>query len=316
MFRRKAVVRQQFPLKASCAKTIHKSQGQTKIRVIVDMASGSRPHQHYVAFSWVTSLWGLFLLNGLSGQIKVDKCLIQEIKRLRKDACISLSYQPVSSYNCDLLTVFQNSQSLRLHLSLIKNDVTFTDADVICLAETRLQQSDRNADYSIEGFHSIFRNDQQTKSPGVRPPHGLAMYVKNCHNIISSETLSMEKFESLVVNILVSCSHKLYTIIVVYKAPSCRFEDFKTYIQSLRRFHLSENLVIVGDFNFDISHGRNKNFTSLIRSVFPKVKLLNTIPTTQEGTILDICFTNCSPASGNMITCIWSYHHTLVVPLL
>ena len=37
MFRRKAIVRQQFPLKASSAKTIHKAQGQTKSCVIVDM---------------------------------------------------------------------------------------------------------------------------------------------------------------------------------------------------------------------------------------------------------------------------------------
>ena len=76
MFRRKAVNRQQFPLKSSSAKTIHKSQGQTKMWVIVDMASGSRPRQHYVAFSRVTTLRGLFLLNCLSGQIKVDKGVI------------------------------------------------------------------------------------------------------------------------------------------------------------------------------------------------------------------------------------------------
>ena len=58
--------------------------------------------------------------------------------RLRRDACIKLFYHPVRSHNCDLITVFQNSQSLRLHFPLIQNDATFTDADIICLAETRL----------------------------------------------------------------------------------------------------------------------------------------------------------------------------------
>ena len=67
MFRRKAIVRQQFPLKASSAKTIHKAQGQTQSRIIVDMTTGARPHQHYVAFSRVTSLQGLHILNGLRG---------------------------------------------------------------------------------------------------------------------------------------------------------------------------------------------------------------------------------------------------------
>ena len=82
MFRRKAVVRQQFPLKASSAKTIHKAQGQTKSQVIVDMTTGSRPNQHCATFSRVTSFRGLHLLNGLNGQIKVDKAVIQERERL------------------------------------------------------------------------------------------------------------------------------------------------------------------------------------------------------------------------------------------
>ena len=111
------------------------------------MTSGSRPHQHYVAFSRETSLQGLYLLNGLSGQIKVDKGVVKEMERLRRDAYITLSYQPVSTCKCDLTVVFQNVQSLRLHLRLIQNDASFTDADVICMAETRLQQSDHDADY-------------------------------------------------------------------------------------------------------------------------------------------------------------------------
>ena len=140
MFRRKAIVRQQFPLKASSAKTIHKAQGQTESRIVVDMTSGSLV-QHYVAFSRVTSLQGLYLLNGLHGHISVDKTVVREMERLRRDACVSLSYKPTSSYKCDLVTVFPNNQSLRLHFPLVRSDTTFTTADILCLAETRLQQN-------------------------------------------------------------------------------------------------------------------------------------------------------------------------------
>ena len=204
IFRRKAVVRQQCPFESIfCLKTIHKAQGQTKDRIIVDMTSGPRPHQHYVAFSRVTSLQGLFLLNGLNGQIKVDKTVILEMDRLRRDACVNLSYTPASSYNCDLITVFQNSQSLRLHFPLVQNDVTFTDADIICLAETR--------------FHPMIRNDPQARTPNTRPPHGLAMYEKNCHKVVYTETLSTDKFESLAVGILNLRSQRHYTILIVYK---------------------------------------------------------------------------------------------------
>ena len=313
LFRRKAIVRQQFPLKASSAKTIHKAQGQTKTRIVVDMTSGSRPHQHYVAFSRVTSLQGLFLLNGLSGQIKVDKSVIKEMERLRKDSCLELSFRPVSTYECDLVTVFQNSQSLRLHLPLIQNDFSFTDADIICIAETRLYQHDQDVNYSIKGFLPIIRSDQEAMAIGIRPPHGLAMYVKNCHKIISHETLSTDKFESLAVNVQNLRSNKLYTIIVVYKAPTCFVGDFKAYIQSMRNFQMSDRLIIVGDFNFDVSQNRNQNFLQLMQLVFPEVRMMNTLSTTRERTVLDLCFTNCNLADANIITCVWSYHHTLVV---
>ena len=156
MFRRKAIIRQQFPLKASSEKTIHKAQGQTKSCIVVDMTTGSRQHQHYVAFSRVTSLQGLYLLNGLKGQIKVDQSVVQEVNRLRRDACIKLAYKEVMPCECDLITVFQNAQSLRLHFPLLHVDSTFTDAVIVCLAETRLQSTDRDIDYSIGGIFSYY----------------------------------------------------------------------------------------------------------------------------------------------------------------
>ena len=312
MFRRKAIVRQQFPLKASSAKTIHKAQGQTKSCVIVDMTSGSRPHQHYVAFSRVTSLQGLHLLNGLNGKIKVDKLVVDEMERLRKEAGINLSYKPVMSYSCDLVTVFQNAQSLHLHLPLVQNDNTFTDADVICLAETRLHRNDKNIDYSIKGFSPIIRNDQQ-KAHGVRPPHGLAMYVRNCHDIVSVETFSSDKFESLVVRVMNSHSRHFYTIIIVYKAPTCSFENFKAYVQNLSQYQSSDKLIVVGDFNFNVLHNQNREFQCLMNTIFPSSKMLKTSSTTRENTLLDLCFTTCNLANADIITCVWSYHHTLVV---
>ena len=312
MHRRKAVVRKQFPLKASSGKTIHKAQGQTKSCIVVDMTVGSRPHQHYVAFSRVTSLQGLHLLNGLSGQIKVDRSVIQEMERLRREARFKLSYKSVDSYTCDLVAVFQNAQSLHLHLPLVQNDSTFTRADIICLAETRLQQTDQDNEYAIEGFHSIIRNDQQIRTHGLRPAHGLAIYIKTCYQLISFDKISTEMFESLSVNVLDLRSQSVYSVLLIYKAPRCGFEDFKKHISSLSNLALNDRLLIIGDFNFDISDDLNRNFIEVMRSAFPSVRLLNTRSTTQKGSKLDVCFSTCK-SSADVITCVWSYHHTLVV---
>ena len=315
MFRRKAIVRQQFPLKASSAKTIHKAQGQTKSQIVVDMTSGCRPHQHYVAFSRVTRLQGLHLLNGLSGEIKVDQAVIKEMERLRSDARVTLCYRPVSLNRFDLVTVFQNVQSLHLHMSLVQADRTFANADVVCLAETRLHKDDLDVDYMFEGFHPIIRNDQNDNRHEVRPPHGLAIYVRKCHQVLSIHRISMEQFESLVVDVLNSHSCVRFSIVVVYKAPGCVFGDFRKHVMSLSKLCFSDELLIVGDFNFDVQNDQNTNFLKVMTSAFPKAKQLKTTSTTKGNTVLDIAFTNCDNAHSDIITCVWSYHHTLVTSI-
>ena len=312
MFRRKAIVRQQFPLKASSAKTIHKAQGQTKESIVVDMSIGSRSHQHYVAFSRVTKLQGLHLLSGLTSKIRVDGAVIREMERLRKDACIELSYRPVSSYENTFIISSQNVQSLPLHQPQLQNDETFTSADVICLSETRLSHSDANLEYALKGYLPMLRNDQ--RSYGSRPPHGLATFVKSCHSFRNVDKFSTNQFECLTADVVDKRTHIGYTIVNLYKAPSCSLEELKAFLENLKiRTRETDKLVMIGDFNLDVSRSQNKDFILFMESFFPQLRMLSTAFTTRGNSTLDICFTNCEQASATIIPCVWSYHHTLVV---
>ena len=56
----------QFPLRLAWAVTIHKSQGKTYDRAVIDLGSGAfAPGQTYVALSRLTSLDGLYLTRPL-----------------------------------------------------------------------------------------------------------------------------------------------------------------------------------------------------------------------------------------------------------
>ena len=55
------LVRQQVPLKLSWATTVHKSQGSTLTRAILDISSCFEVGQAYVSLSRVKSINGLYL---------------------------------------------------------------------------------------------------------------------------------------------------------------------------------------------------------------------------------------------------------------
>lgn len=87
----------QYPLKLAYAFTIHKSQGQTYERVVLDLhshifASG----QLYVALSRVKSLSGLYLTKPISiSDIIVDQEVIDFLKGFSEEDNSSVKYSPV-----------------------------------------------------------------------------------------------------------------------------------------------------------------------------------------------------------------------------
>ena len=97
MYNYKSYQRIQFPLKASAAKTVHKAQGSTVDRLVIDLKQNKPrkiPHIHYVALSRVRKLQNLQILNFNEDALTVDDRVKTEMDRLRTESLMPLLFSP------------------------------------------------------------------------------------------------------------------------------------------------------------------------------------------------------------------------------
>ena len=66
------VLRKQFPLRPAVAKTIHRSQGDTEPKSVVNFDTRAVPHIHYVGLSRVTKIEGLYITDLCEEKIAVN----------------------------------------------------------------------------------------------------------------------------------------------------------------------------------------------------------------------------------------------------
>lgn len=80
------MVRKQFPLRPAAANTIYRSQGDTETIIVVKIDTRkSKPHVHYVGFSKVTYMEGLYITNLCENKIAVSSDIQEEMHHLRTD---------------------------------------------------------------------------------------------------------------------------------------------------------------------------------------------------------------------------------------
>ena len=136
------VLRRQFPLRPSAAKTIHRCQGDTLNEAVVDLPSAKREHMHYVAISRLTSISGLHILNMNENKIAVSKKVQEEMTGLRQNATLNshipFLYKDTSG---SFKILFHNVRSLHLHIA----DYNVKAADINIFVETARCSNDDNA---------------------------------------------------------------------------------------------------------------------------------------------------------------------------
>jgi hypothetical protein len=293
------VSRKQFPLTPAAARTIHKSQGYTLSQAVVHMGTNQLAHSHYTAFSRVTNLKDLFILYLNEKKICVYSSTKHEMNRLRSKTKINLCYTPVYDM-CPEKTrvIFHNVRSLHKHFQDVASNINYLSADIICFAETRLIEVDMNDDYAMNGFHTVIRNDQH-QSSNLRPPHGLAIYVKDTYTVHTFKHFSEGTIELSFV-FLENVDRKQLQIIVLYKSKSCSLDHLMKTLGLIGAW-IDTNIphVFVGDFNIDITEDQNKMCTRSLENCLQCSQVVNE-PTTVYGTTIDLAFTAVECVAGTI----------------
>ena len=286
------IVRKQFPLRLSAAKTIHRAQGDTERQVVVNLeASRKIPHIHYVALSRVTTLEGLYITNLNEEKICVSSKVEEEMNRLRTNAylkpCLRLISQQDESF---VKIMFLNARSLHKHFLDVKNYLGFYSPDVAIFSETRLSVLDTIEEFEIEKY-TLFRNDEAMILSNQRPFHGTAIYCclscklgyPKCQNVFGVE-ITVTELECLPHVIIAS----------IYRSPSVPVRQLYEALRHLycRTLSSKQFHIIIGDFNVNwLNKQQMSGLHNLMVSEYGYCQVVNDY-TTCNRTIIDHIYTN------------------------
>ena len=304
----KTYQRIQFPLKPAAAKTVHKAQGATVAKVVVDLSQKKTrkvPHIHYVALSRVKKLDDLYILNLNQAAYALDERVTSEMQRLRTEAALELCYVPLYKIDpCKIKTAFNNARSLHKHLKEIEAEPNVLAADVIGFAETRLCQRDKDTDFTLKGF-ALIRLDETGSPESVhRPHHGLALYIKTCFAVQKLVKLCCSSFEFIAAS-LVSGQKGYFQVAILYKYPKSSQSTFKKDISCHLRplIDLKAKFVLLGDFNISVDSSHCIDFIERLFSCKQHIQQ----STHDSGSVLDLVFSNCN-GFCDIIDAYWTDH--------
>jgi hypothetical protein len=299
-----SVTRKQFPVRLCWACTIHKIQGQSLDKVFVSFEGRFSDGQAYVALSRARSFNGLHLNNFNNNKIKVSKPIQQEMERLRLSSRLHFPLSDFSNNSGeDVIISCLNARSAKRHMPDIILDPAFSNADIICICESNIRQSDL---HEIKGFHchELFM-DNQTKT------HGLLLYVRSALPSEIKRSISNEAFELLEVS--VQRNTVSFNIVLLYRSPSFLTSAFTQKLNDLFPTSNKSTSFVLGDFN--VSQKSMPAVYNRLIQHFHTIQYVQYIKqaTTVYGSTLDLLFANATMPVEVHISGTYYSDHTAVV---
>ena len=129
----------QFPLVLALAITIHKCQGLTLPEIVVDMTPLKGHYsvgQAYIAFSRLTQLDNLHIINYTRKEIHVSQHAEKEMERLHQNTLPPMPQCLFDLVQKEIYLLYLNIGNLKSRLKDIEMDTIMKSANIILLNET------------------------------------------------------------------------------------------------------------------------------------------------------------------------------------
>ena len=310
----KKYVRQQFPLKLAYACTIHKVQGLSLDKAVVSLKKVFECGQAYVGLSRVTSLSGLVVEDFHEDRVYCNSDIKESLDNMdpfmQQPTAIDVSDHTIS-------IILHNVQGLKQHYQDLKCNTDFSNADIICLTETWLNNDDDIFDTLLEDFkfyhqprYLSYCDSSATSKLQEQSHGGVAMYTKN--KFSSRLNITVDNLECIAIIITNPVS---FVISVIYRPPSYSIKRFcECLLNYLNELHkVSTRCIVMGDFNEDLMK-HNSQVNRLMCNNGYKQHVSK--PTTENGTLIDHVYSKgLDIIEADVIPIYYSYHEAIRITL-
>lgn len=242
----------------------------------------------YVAFSRVTSLSGLYIVEKLVIPPFKKSSALEEIERMKASRQMELSY--ANKINGNLRMIYQNVNSLPNKLKLIECDKWYLQSHILIFVETYTQEKHNNLNIPV--YTVAYRHDAISNLSGIICYFQNEFYKKYANVSITTSVESggkeNSKFHIFLLHFKIGCIN----IVTGYKSPRTSFNIFKKHLEivmgkcgSLK----DEKFILLGDFNFDTMSSQSP-LEQYLNIQFGFSKALQEQVTTSNNTQIDVIF--------------------------
>ena len=217
--------------------------------IVVDMSREKGRYlegQAYVAFSRVTELAKLHIVNYMHEQIGVSSSVKVEMSRSDVDSIpeIDIPIVLTSDKKDNLWISHLNIQRLCAKQPDVIHYELLHSCDIVCFNETHVDETDVLSPqmFGFDNAYSLYRCDRGSNGGGV-----IVIVDKQLQPHVQKVSSTLE---AIVLHVVKNDQH-MY-IVSVYRPPHCNISKWKKEISKILEFYQVYPVCVLGDFNEDI----------------------------------------------------------------